>query len=293
VIKGSIEDISPQVVSGWIYCEAAPLRDATILAFSGRDCIGIGKVGYFRQDLADAGLDDGHLGFSFPINLPEGAELASVVVRLDNAEAVLMQRQSRLTGLKTATRIHEPTVDETLRRIRWMRRRNMLAPAEYDFLRGLTRFGVCEVSLDMDAAASQPVANSAAITAKKLLELIVLNEVSLKLEYIASGDALLEALHSAADREGSLSHVVMWSATPTRLGVVEAGHLAKAVGIDVAGAVDYHLDPSTALVVHTRCTIVPRPGSAYQSMLVISGTAGEDLLEAASTCRSEMGMHQS
>jgi hypothetical protein len=294
MIKGSIEDVSPQAVSGWIYSSATPLRDTTVLAFSGGDCIGTGKVGRFRQDLADAGLDDGHLGFSFPINLPDGADVASVVVRLDGSEAVLLQPRSRVTGPETASRDQEPSVEETLRRIRWLRRRNCLGGSEYNFLRGLTRFGVYEFSLetDTDAPGQQSAEEGAAAQAKKLLELTELNEVTLRLDRAAGADAMLQALRSVTDQEGSLNHVVIWSALPTRIGVVEGGHLSGSADMDVAGAVDYHLDPSIALVVHTRCAVVPRPGANYQAVLVMSATAGEDVPEPAPTRRPEPAMAQ-
>ena len=280
MIKGAIEEVTPQLVSGWIYSKLSPLRDALILAFSDGVCIGTGRVDRFRQDLADAGLDDGYLGYSFSISLPDGADVASVVVRLDGSEAVLLQRTSRVGGQETGNRLKELSVDDMLRRIRWLRRRNIIAGTEYDFLRGLARFGVYEVPLDLNPAMpQQPPEEAAAILGKKLLELTVLNEVTLKSDRVSEVDNMLQAIRNGADPSSGVNHVILWSPVQTRVGVVEGGHLSGNGITDAAGAVDYHLDPSNLLVLHSGCAVVPRPGGVYRSLLVMSGTAGADVAE--------------
>ena len=280
MIKGAIEEVTPHRVSGWIYSKQTPLRDALIMAFSDGVCIGTGRVDRFRQDLADAGLGDGYLGYSFSIGLPDGADLASVVVRLDGAEAVLLQRTSRVGRPQTSNQSKELSVDDMLRRIRWLRRRNIIAGAEYDFLRGLARFGVYEVPIDLNPAVpQQSPEDAAAALGKKLLELTVLNEVTLKVARVSEVDNMLQAIRSGADPASGTSHVILWSPVSTRVGVVEGGHLSGSGGSDVAGAVDYHLDPSNILVLHSGCAVVPRPGGVYRSLLVMSGGAGPDVAE--------------
>lgn len=280
MIKGAIEEVTPHLVSGWIHSKQTPLRDALILAFSDGLCVGTGRIDRFRQDLADAGLDDGYLGFSFSISLPDGADLASVVVRLDGAEAVLLQRTSRVGGMQTSSPSKELGLDDMLRRIRWLRRRNIIAGAEYDFLRGLARFGVYEVPLDLNPVVPQQLPeDAAAALGKKLLELTVLNEVTLKVDRVSEVDNMLQAIRSGADPSSGTNHVILWSPVPTRIGVVEGGHLGGSGVADVAGAVDYHLDPSNILVLHSGCAVVPRPGGVYRSLLVMSGTAGTDVAE--------------
>lgn len=279
MIKGAIESVTPTLVSGWIYSGLAPLRDALILAFSNGLCIGTGTVARFRQDLADAGLDDGYLGFSFPITLPEGADVASVVVRLDGAEAVLLQPASRVGSADSVTRPREMTVDDMLRRIRWLRRRNVIAGSEYDVLRGLARFGVYEVPMDMEAGSPQMPEDTAAAWARKLLELTVLNEVVVKATRVTDAEGMLDAIRIGADPASGLSHVIIWSAVPTRIGIVEGGHLGGPTAADTAAAVDYHLEPGNLLVVHAGCAIVPRQGAAYRSIVVMSGAASTDAAE--------------
>lgn len=280
MIKGAIEEVTPQLVSGWIYSKQTPLRDALILAFSDGVCVGTGRIDRFRQDLADAGLDDGYLGYSFSISLPDGADLASVVVRLDGAEAVLLQRNSRVGGPQTSSHPKELGIDDMLRRIRWLRRRNIIAGAEYDFLRGLARFGVYEVPIDLNPTVPQQAPeDAAAALGKKLLELTVLNEVTLKVDRVSEVDNMLQAIRGGADPASGTNHVILWSPVPTRVGVVEGGHLSGSGVSDVAGAVDYHLDPSNILVLYSGCAVVPRPGGVYRSLLVMSGSAGTDVAE--------------
>lgn len=274
MIKGAIEAVSPQGVSGWMYSSALKLRDALVLAFVGEACVGSGRLDRFRQDLADVGFDDGYLGFSFPIALPAGADTAAVVVRLDGCEAVLVQRRSRITGPETARGAAEPSLDETLRRIAWLRRRDAVTDAEEEFLRGLARFGVSEVALDAEPGTAPEAA--ALASAARVLELAGMTTLDLRLERVPDGDTMLERIRGALDQPGTPGHVALWSPVSTRVGVVEAGHLPGAVAPDPAGAVDYRLAPSSLLVLHPRGVVVPRIGAGYAGVAVISGAPGRD-----------------
>jgi hypothetical protein len=98
MIRGAIEVATPALVSGWIYCKAATLRDNLVLAFVGTRCVGSGRIEIFRKDLLDAKLGDGFGGFHFPIALHEGEAPASVVVRLQDSDASLIQAKSRVVG---------------------------------------------------------------------------------------------------------------------------------------------------------------------------------------------------
>jgi len=98
MIRGAIEVATPAVVSGWIYCKTATLRDQLVLAFVGSRCVGSGRVEIYRKDLSDAKLGDGYGGFHFPIALQEGEVPASVVVRLQDSDASLIQAKSRVVG---------------------------------------------------------------------------------------------------------------------------------------------------------------------------------------------------
>jgi hypothetical protein len=280
MIKGSIENVSTEYATGWIYSEARSLRDATVLAFSGERCIGAGTVNTFRQDLANAGLGDGYLGFHFPISLPDGMEPASVVVRLDNAEAVLLQRGSRVTGAEAATRAKEPSPEDVLQQLRWLRRRNSITASEYEFLRGLTRFGVYELPLDVAVPGAAVTGADIAACAQKMLELSILNEITLDIACADDGDDMRRKIESVRAAEDRLTHIGIWSPVPARIGVVEGGHLDKAATTDAAGAVDYHLDPSSILIFHSRCAISLRPGVSYDGIQILSGVTKKALAEA-------------
>ena len=98
MIRGSIEVARRTQISGWIYAESGTVRDRPILAFSGHRCVGAGKVDRFRKDLLDAKLGDGHCGFDFPIRLNDDEAESSVVVKLQNSDAALIQSATRLVG---------------------------------------------------------------------------------------------------------------------------------------------------------------------------------------------------
>jgi hypothetical protein len=91
MIRGAIDSIHPDKIGGWIYSEIGSLRGKKVLAFVGGQCVGSGEVGLFRQDLADAGLDGGYVGFSFDISLPSRDRLPSVIVSLENSDLFLKQ----------------------------------------------------------------------------------------------------------------------------------------------------------------------------------------------------------
>ena len=97
MIRGAVEAAKRDLVSGWIYATSGDsLRSQLVLAFSGPRCVGEGRVEIFRRDLLDAGLGDGYCGFHFPITLNSGEHPASVVVRLANCDAALIQASSKM-----------------------------------------------------------------------------------------------------------------------------------------------------------------------------------------------------
>ena len=96
MIRGAIEVAQEKLVSGWIYSSEVGLRGTLVLAFSGKRCIGSGRVEIFRQDLFDAKLGDGYCGFHFPVALLAGEHPASIVVRPADCDAALIQANSRV-----------------------------------------------------------------------------------------------------------------------------------------------------------------------------------------------------
>ncbi len=98
MIRGAVETATPVLVSGWIYCKSESLRDQLVLAFIGPRCVGAGKVEIFRKDLLDAKLGDGYCGFHFPIQLAEGEHPGSIVIKLQNSDAALLQGKSKVVA---------------------------------------------------------------------------------------------------------------------------------------------------------------------------------------------------
>jgi hypothetical protein len=63
MLQGHIDLIEDGKVAGWIYSSIKSVTGMRLLAFSGSQCIGVGEIGLYREDLQRAGLDDGKLGF--------------------------------------------------------------------------------------------------------------------------------------------------------------------------------------------------------------------------------------
>lgn len=145
MIRGAIDYSSGERIGGWIYCDQAELRGRTVLAFLGADCVGAGKVEDFRQDLADAGLGDGYVGFNFGVTIPDEEDARKLLVRLEGSDLALMSPGT------TVTTSEEFTLDAgehySLESIEWMRQRGWLDQIEFDFLKNLSNFGVYDRSL--------------------------------------------------------------------------------------------------------------------------------------------------
>ena len=105
MIRGAIEFVSKDIVQGWLFCSAVSLRNKTVLAFVGARCVGAGKIDVFRPDLKEAGLGDGYGGFEMAIALSSPQEAESLVVRLENSDLSLLQKDSRV-HLATAQAAH-------------------------------------------------------------------------------------------------------------------------------------------------------------------------------------------
>jgi hypothetical protein len=147
MIRGAIELATSEMVKGWIYSDVAPMRDQLVVALSGHECLGTGRVDVFRPDLADAGVGDGNCGFSFPITVRPDA-VDSVVVKLDGSDAVLLQADAHVGNSgKRAPAMRRSTVLWHLARLKWALKRGRISQAGFDFLRTLWPMGVYERGL--------------------------------------------------------------------------------------------------------------------------------------------------
>ena len=98
MIRGAIEVVTEERISGWIYSGAVLASGTLALAFCGSRCVGSGKISLFRQDIADAGLGDGYSGFDFNISLKPDEDVASIVIKLQLCDFALLQRTSIVTS---------------------------------------------------------------------------------------------------------------------------------------------------------------------------------------------------
>jgi len=147
MIRGNIELVTPESVQGWIYTEDEKVREKLLLAFWGDKCVGSGKVNVFRGDLADAGLGDGHLGFTFPISVQREA-VGSVVIRIDGSDAVLLQTGASVEFAGATSKLLDPSaLSRQMAALKWALKHCRISQADFDFLRMLWSFGVYERGL--------------------------------------------------------------------------------------------------------------------------------------------------
>ncbi|QYZ70046.1 hypothetical protein [Neotabrizicola shimadae] len=152
MIIGAIESASDGVITGWMHCRSSILTGQTVLAYLDGVCVGSGEIGTFRQDLCDAGLADGKLGFSFPISLPQQNDARRVVVSLQNCEAFLLQPGARVVDSSAPAQPDTyvcgrlPGSD----RLRWMRNVAAFEAKDYELMRTLIEFGAANEVIDSE-----------------------------------------------------------------------------------------------------------------------------------------------
>jgi hypothetical protein len=169
MIRGSIEVVTSDSVQGWIYTEDRRVREKLLLAFLADKCVGSGKVNVFRNDLANAGLGDGYLGFRFPIAVQEEA-ISAVVIRLEGSDAVLLQPGAQVQTRVAGTGLDRATLNARLAAFKWSLKHCRLTQGDFDFLRILWSFGVYERTLSRHPGNGQAERDTALTVATDLLE---------------------------------------------------------------------------------------------------------------------------
>lgn len=258
MLIGAVENVTPEEVSGWMYSQAADLHGSLALAFVDGACVGSGRVELFRQDLADAGLSHGKLGFHFPISLPAEDAAGRLVVGLERCEAVFLQRGSKVVGQpeerERALVGGELPGAET---VSWLRARGAVSEAEADFLGRLGEFGVAAWPLrsgrgdakDKAAAARQEAASA-------IVQLCGLARARAASAEFAGAEGLAAALE-AEDHPISRAGLLLFGSDRTlNLTVVEGSHRTHRRAL-IADALDrgirYAAEPACLLAVHRRC----------------------------------------
>ena len=288
MIRGSIEVAQRTHVSGWIHADTGTVRDRLILAFAGARCVGAGKVDRFRADLLEAELGDGYCGFDFTIKLDDDEAVGSVVVRLQNSDAALIQRDSVLIGSDKPLSAGVDLGAIAPARVSWMQDRGWLDQQEYDFLRAVQTIGAYERGLRPARRPhdERPVLIKPEEAARDLLSLYALAEVDVSKTTLASVSDLADARSPMHAR--CLSIMALWSHERCRIVLDERSHMQPQSGqgsvthTPAPGAIEYSFGPDRVLFVHRQASfapegIAPADGifvfTAVERVTVLSGKA--------------------
>jgi hypothetical protein len=227
IIRGSIERATTEKIEGWIYSDAGPVRDQLILALSGEDCLGVGRVDVFRPDIADAGLGDGNCGFSFPIKVRPDA-VDSVVVKLDGSDVVLLQvganvghNGSRSQPLKRSTVLWH------LARLKWALKRGRISQADFDFLRTLWPMGAYERGLVRRKSADDSVViDPWRGVARSLFEAYLALDTEIATQQVRSPAEFTLALSQVLQSPDLVTIVALHSTGQATLRALEGSHVS-------------------------------------------------------------------
>ena len=247
MLKGAIDFSDGERVGGWVYSDAVSVRGRTVLAFLDRECVGAGQIEHFRQDLADAGLGDGYLGFNFAIGLSEPNVSSRVVIRLEGSDFLLAQPGTIIAENNPVgnLRFNDYSFDE----IEWMRQRGWLDQNEFDFLKYLSVIGVYDRSLvgeDKNVDAHRE--------AFRLLELF--NQGPLYVtEHHISLDEILQYRNGIL-RDLTIPVVAIFC-DEGYVSILEGSHKDEDEnGVDMSGAVRHHCGSDRLLFLDFRSTFI-------------------------------------
>jgi len=265
MMRGSIEVAHRNRVAGWIYSSSDTVRDKLIMAFVGVRCVGAGKVDRFRKDLLEAGLGDGFCGYDFPIVLEAGENLGAVVIRLQNADAALIQSNTRLIGPDDAADDDTPDLGTlSPANVTWMQDRGWLDQPEYDFLKAVQNIGAYERGLrpPRRAGGDTPPATEPGAMVADLLSIYMLGEVDVARHAVTG----LSDLGTATSplRQSAVSVVAIWSPDRGRICIDERSHLGarpergQVLQAAPAGGIDYRFGPDRLLFLHKDLSFAPQ-----------------------------------
>jgi hypothetical protein len=260
VLKGAIDHVASGEVGGWIHSESKSLRDCKVLAFLNDKCIGGGQVDIYREDLADAGLGDGYVGFRFPVTLSSPADFPVVVVKLEGSDAWIVQRTARVIDRGSIASPTSLSV-RSAASVEWMRGRGWLDQPEYDFLRLMQRFGVYDLNLRDGKPEEQR--NGTGVrdpmeATKEMFDLLCAADSTVTTETFFGPEVQLEEMVKSF-RRGAIEPIIsLWGPQAGTISVVEGSNqdldseMSKA-GLD--GAVAYRIGPDRLLFLDLRCRL--------------------------------------
>jgi hypothetical protein len=274
VLRGAIDYTAADRIGGWVFSELGSVRNRKVLAFIDDVCVGAGPVDQFRQDLVDAGLGDGFLGFNFTISPPDPDAVSRLVVKVEGSDAALLQRESKVVGQPLFS---QRPFDRSAAQLEWMRARGWLAQPDFDFLKFLNQVGAYDRSMlrPKDANDGGGPLNPAG-EAKQLLELLCLQDVDLDEAEYADVGAL------AADAEALLaktrdSVVALWTAKKGSVLIAEGSqHDEAGPSGSLDGAIEYACGPNRLLFLDLHCAFGSPQVAEAKAIKVFFARADED-----------------
>lgn len=242
MIIGAIESSSGGAISGWMHCRKAVLTGEVVLAFLDGVCVGSGEIGAFRQDLRSAGLDDGRLGFSFPITVSNPDDASRVVVALSDCEAFLLPPGARVID-PAAPASPDAFLCGNLpdpERLAWFVATAGVDPADCDMVRTLADFGVANEKTDLAGAEDR---------LRRLFEIAAFGPVGLGHVDLESGVNIPTFLSDYAPAQGSGLFALIGERRTT-VSVQETPRSRPGTRLDTAvvGGLEYMFGPNMALV---------------------------------------------
>ncbi len=254
MIRGSIESVTSDSIQGWIFSEDGRIRERTILAFRDAVCIGAGKVDLFRADLADAGIGDGHLGFSFPISV-NPAEAGAVFVKIEGSDAVILQPNATIaTEAAAESRLDRTEMRTRLAGLKWALKHGRIPQSDFDFLRILWSFGAYERGLSRRLPSDETLVVDKPVTvAAQLFESYLGLDAQIEQTELTHGDDLRAEIARIAARPDAAPLLALHSVDRARLRVMEGTHVAGAAGEASQGTLaDYTLTAENLVVIDIR-----------------------------------------
>lgn len=246
MIRGTIDFIDADCVVGWVHSSVASVRDRVVLAFMGDDCVGSGKVDVHRPDLAQAGLDDGYVGFHFGITLPSAEALDQVVVRFEGSDLSLLQRGQAVRQAAAVAATGKAGYSHAS--INWLREQGWIGQVEFDFLKQISMLGLYDRSLRLARRESL----DAVAEVKRMLELF--HQAPLTIEE----EELPPPSFTSADmrRDPEMLTIVALQAAEGALNIFEGSHREAPGGEPASGAgsVRYLLRQDRLLFIDTRAS---------------------------------------
>ena len=259
MLRGAIDLVSGNEIGGWIYSSTGSLRDHTVLAYVHDVCVGAGRIDLFREDLANAGLGDGFLGFKFPVSISRVEEAALVSVKLEGSDAVIMQSGARL-ALQGATSHRTVMTVRTAASVDWMRARGWLDQTEYDFLRLMFRFGVYDFNLSKSKP--QERRNGGGLqdpqeAARTMFELLCTESKPISTEVLTDVMGLRPVI--SRFQAGEIEPIIsLWSPQSARVSLLEGSHHdtpTTEFERVITGSVDYVIGADRLLFLDLRCRL--------------------------------------